>query len=122
MLKSADKFLIVSLLSLALLFFLHQPIASQPARQVFISVDGIIKYKLPHSSEPTTLLIEGAHGQLTLVADPQGFYVQSADCPDHDCQRMGAISHYPQQIVCLPNKVVIFFPDPQDSELDAIIK
>ena len=122
MLKPADKFLIVSLLSLALLMFLQQSPANQTANQVFVSVDGLIKYKLPRSSEPSSLIIQGVHGQLTLVADAQGFYVQNADCPDHDCERLGAINHYPQQIVCLPNKVVIFFPEPQESEIDAIIK
>lgn len=59
MLKPADKFLIVSLLSLALLLFLQQSPTNQTATQVFVSVDGLIKYKLPRSSEPSSLIIQG---------------------------------------------------------------
>lgn len=122
MLKTADKFLIFILLCLSLLFFLQNPPNLPMAPQVLVSVAGQLKYKLPRSNEPTSLIIQGSQGELILIADQQGFHLQQADCPDHDCERMGSINHYPQQIVCLPNKVVIFFVAPRASELDAIIK
>ncbi|SDD71056.1 NusG domain II-containing protein [Sporomusa acidovorans] len=48
--------------------------------------------------------------------------VREADCPDKDCIKMGWIDHAPQQIVCLPYRIVIKVISSAPVDIDTILR
>lgn len=57
-----------------------------------------------------------------LVADNGRIRVAEADCPDQICVHTGWISIAPQQIVCLPYRVVIKVVSSNPPDIDDIAK
>ncbi|MCR5122623.1 MAG: NusG domain II-containing protein, partial [Ruminococcus sp.] len=43
-----------------------------------------------------------------IVIENHDIYVREADCPDHTCIKMGKLSRSSTQIVCLPNRLMIY--------------
>ena len=54
-----------------------------------------------------TILIETARGRNTLHIHDGGIEMHEADCPDQLCLSFGHIRKPGQQIVCLPNRVIV---------------
>ncbi|SDD65985.1 NusG domain II-containing protein [Sporomusa acidovorans] len=48
--------------------------------------------------------------------------VREADCPNQDCIKMGWIQHAPQQIVCLPYRIVIKIVSSAPVDTDTIVR
>lgn len=126
LLTKADKLLIFILLFAAsagvLASFFFSPDGKQYAQ---ISVDGKIM--------KTISLREGYREEIRLQAADQKYNiievngdkirVKEADCPDQICVRSGWVKAYPQQIVCLPNRVLIkIISDNTSHQIDAIAK
>lgn len=112
LLTKADYWLIGLLLLLAaggigagmgMLFFSGEQTASAA-----ISVDGKLVQTVPlrKGYRQEVRLQDGDHYNVVEV-DNGRIHVREADCPDQICVRVGWISAAPQQIVCLPNRVVI---------------
>jgi hypothetical protein len=57
-----------------------------------------------------------------IMAEDGRIRVAEADCPDQICVRTGWISSAPQQIVCLPYRVVIRLESSGATDLDDITK
>jgi len=57
-----------------------------------------------------------------LVADNGRIRIAEADCPDQTCVHTGWISIAPQQIVCLPYRVVIKVVTTTSPDIDDIAK
>lgn len=57
-----------------------------------------------------------------IVADNGRVQVAAADCPDQVCVRTGWVSAAPQQIVCLPYRVVIKVVSAAPPDVDGITK
>ncbi|MDR3589329.1 MAG: NusG domain II-containing protein [Negativicutes bacterium] len=57
-----------------------------------------------------------------IMAEDGRIRVADADCPDQICVRTGWISVAPQQIVCLPYRVVIKLESSAPPDLDDITK
>lgn len=55
----------------------------------------------------------------TVIIKDSSVYVVNSTCPDKLCQKQGHISKNGQQIICLPNKVVIEIISNQNKEIDA---
>ena len=66
-----------------------------------------------------TILIEGDY-PLTLEYSEDGVRVKETDCPGQDCCHMGIITKAGQQIVCLPNRLVVRLQG-DTSSFDAVI-
>lgn len=83
---------------------------------VEVYIDGELEYNLP-ISENTTVELEGLgtihieNGSVTFV---------DSTCPDHICERMSGISGSGQQIICLPNKLVIKISGESELNVDAV--
>jgi hypothetical protein len=54
---------------------------------------------------PTVLLIE--HGSVRIIA---------SSCPQHFCQKQGAIARCGETLVCLPNRLVVRISGPSDAD------
>lgn len=63
-----------------------------------------------------------AVGYNLLEADNGRIRVKAADCPDQLCVRTGWIRVSPQQIVCLPYRVVIKIESARPADVDEITK
>lgn len=48
--------------------------------------------------------------------------VREADCPNQDCIKMGWIQHAPQQIICLPYRIVIKVVSSAPVDMDTIVR
>ncbi len=57
-----------------------------------------------------------------IVADNGRVRIAEADCPDQVCVRTGWVSLAPQQIVCLPYRVVIKVVSSEPPDVDDITK
>ena len=77
-------------------------IFSRPAASVEISENGRVR-TVALGSSPVVIELE----HLTVHIADGKVWVEGADCPDKICEHTGAISRAGQQIVCLPNAVVI---------------
>jgi len=53
-----------------------------------------------------------------IVQENQTIYVKDASCPDKVCEKTGKISENGQNIVCLPNKVVIHIEGTDTTNVD----
>ncbi len=56
--------------------------------------------------ETTELSVSGDY-PLVLQLSRDGVYVKQTSCPGEDCRHMGTIHTAGQQIVCLPNRLVV---------------
>ena len=68
------------------------------------------------------LRLGGAEHYNLIVADDGRVRISEADCPDQLCVRTGWISAAPQQIVCLPYRVVIKVVSTAPPDVDDITK
>lgn len=63
-------------------------------------------YDLPLSSDDE-LIVRSSAGMNVVRVKEETVLVAEADCPNQDCVCQGGISSAGQQIVCLPNKLVV---------------
>lgn len=68
------------------------------------------------------LRLGGAERYNLIVADNGRVRVAAADCPDQVCVRTGWVGAAPQQIVCLPYRVVIKVVSSAPPDVDDITK
>ncbi len=96
---------IILILSLAIIFCLLILMNSlrKDGQTVEITADGESygTYLLKKDSEIDIM------GTNTLIIKDNEAYMKSADCPDKLCVKSRAIKKKGEQIICLPNKVII---------------
>lgn len=106
-----DILLIAALLavSLSVWFF--------PKREgavVMVSVDGEVKTVLPLEQDASFELEDGT----VIVVEEGAVRVEHSTCPDHLCERMGAIHGEGETILCLPNRISVTV---SGSEVDGVV-
>ncbi len=91
-----------------------------PEDSIVITVDGEVIYEgSAVQSEPKRITVNSAGGENVILIDSGGVKVESADCPDKACVKMGYLKSANLPIVCLPHKLVISFGG-ASGELDAV--
>ena len=87
-----------------------------------VTLDGVqvAQYQLDQLTQPVTLTIEEAPYPLTIRAEEGRICIEHSDCPSQDCVRTGWISRPGQQIICLPNRLVISLTGNADPGFDAV--
>ncbi len=127
MLTKADKWLVIALLAFALsgiglnMYYLSG--ASAQGKNIVISVNGQVVKTVP--------LRQGYNGEFRIDAN-SGFnvieykdghvHMKEADCPDQICVQSGWINTPPQQIVCLPYRVVVKVVADSPADVDDIVR
>ena len=117
-LKKKDLILILIILCVAGLTVLaHTYIGGRGADKVVVKVDGVIQgtYSLSEDGRieinDGTNVIEISNGKADMI---------EADCPDQLCVNQKAVSRNHENIICLPNKVVVEVESVEESEYDAV--
>ena len=117
-LKKKDWLLILIILCVAGLTVLaHTYIGGWGADKVVVKVDGVIQgtYSLSEDGRieinDGTNVIEISNGKADMI---------KADCPDQLCVNQKAVSRNHENIICLPNKVVVEVESVEESEYDAV--
>ena len=105
----------------ALLVFLLRPAGGSNLTAV-ITLDGVqvAQYQLDQLDQPITLTVDEGTYPLTIRAEQGRICIEHSDCPSQDCVRTGWISKPGQQIICLPDKLVISLSGSGSQEFDAI--
>lgn len=110
------------LLGLCLLVFLgyHVFLRTKGSR-VVITKNGEV-YGTYSLEKEQIIEIKDKDGKVTntLIIKDQKADMKSADCPDRLCVKQKAISLENENIVCLPNKVVVTVVSGEASDFDAI--
>lgn len=73
-----------------------------------VTLDGqvLLSCRLEELEEPLNVPVDGEH-RLVLELSADGVRVLEAQCPGEDCAHMGTITRAGEQIVCLPNRLVV---------------
>ena len=90
---------------------------------VVIEINGGTYRKIPVNQlkEQQLIHVELENNKyIDILADKSGVSIKDVVCPDKLCQKTGVISKVGQSIVCLPNKVVIYYEGEQNSEVDNV--
>ena len=118
-----DRILIIGIIGVAVLlsaFFLLK--GSSVGTTVVVTVDGdeygrysLLKEQVVQIGDTNTLVIHNHEADMLF-----------AECPDQICVKHTPISGTDENIICLPNKVVVTIGDvygkQSESELDAVVK
>jgi len=122
-LKKGDIIIIFILMIAIILFILFYNNTINQKKAV-IKIDGkIYKEIILNSDKENKEYIDfGNNKYMTLVYDKSGIYVEDVTCPDKICQKQGKINSLNQQIICLPNKTIIYIEniDTNNSKIDAV--
>ena len=108
--KYRNDILLLSLvLAAAILGALLISFLREDGKTVTVSVDGELFGQYPLAEDKTVEIASGESGdnRNLLVISNGKAYVSDADCPNHDCVRVRAISSEGETIICVPNRVVI---------------
>lgn len=120
--KRNDIILLLGILGVAALLFgigTFRQKDTEGARAVVI-VNGK-EYGRYVLSEEHTIEIQGDMGVNRLVITGGAAHMEDAACPDHYCIKQGKISKTGQQIICLPNGIVVEITGGESSGLDATV-
>ncbi len=120
----ADKTLIVVLILFGLTGIAF-PLFSQVSAavpEVVITVDGQVVKTLKLDGHVEKLNIAGVGGyNVVEIANKQVRVIES-NCPDQLCVKQGWINRSPQQIICLPNRIVVRVTNGKASGVDTITR
>lgn len=105
------------------IILLFQLFFHEPGSIVVVTRDGEI-YGTYRLSENQTINITDADGNVTnvlMIADGKA-YMSEADCPDKLCLYQNAISAENENIVCLPNRIVVTVTASDDEGMDGFVQ
>lgn len=122
--KKADKYLIIGILTVALLSFLGIKIFMGGSDdKILITIDGQ-RYKEVELNKNQTILIEipKEEGRNTLEIKDGYAKMIDSNCPDHLCEQQHRISKKGETIICLPNKVVVEVKSNEEPQIDGVAK
>jgi len=117
-LKKNDVVLIIIIVVVAALaFLLHNVIGGKGASCVTVKVNGEIQgvYSLAEEQE---IKINGGTNIL-IIKNGKADMIE-ADCPDKLCVNQKAVSKNNENIICLPNRVIVEVDSSENSEFDAV--
>lgn len=120
--KRNDIILLAGIVVLSALLFglfrLKQP--PEAGAYAVVSVKGK-EYGRYALSEAVVQEIEGPLGMNWLVIEDGKVWMEEAVCPDHYCIDQGAISKTGEQIICLPNGIIVEIIGGEETGLDAVV-
>lgn len=116
-----DVLLIAALLILAGALGLFLRLGRHSGGYVSVSVHGETVAELPLDRD-ASLPIETEGGHNLLIIGGGAARMESADCPDLLCVKMGAVRWAGESIVCLPHQVVVTVEGGPDGGFDAAVR
>ncbi|MBM6925232.1 NusG domain II-containing protein [Pseudoflavonifractor phocaeensis] len=105
-------------------FLLLAALQSEPGESLTaaVTLDGEIlaEYRLEEITQPVTLTLDELSYPLTLLVEGDGVSILHSDCPSQDCVHTGKITQAGQQIICLPNRLIVSLTGTHDLDFDAV--
>ncbi|WP_434578650.1 NusG domain II-containing protein [Thermoanaerobacterium thermosaccharolyticum] len=120
--KIGDKILIGVLLVISLIsgYFTYYKAFNKTGTNVVIEVNGFKYQELPLNVDKTVTIHNGKHINVVEIKNGK-VRMKESDCPDQICVKTGWIEKEGQQIVCLPNRVVVRVAGGKKGEVDDIV-
>lgn len=117
-LKKKDILLILLILLVAAgAWILHEVLKDAGTGVAVIRVNGAIEGTYPLSEDREISINHGSN--LLQIKNGKAKMIE-ADCPDQICVHQKAVSADNENIICLPNKVIVEIESRQESDLDAV--
>nr|WP_319215752.1 NusG domain II-containing protein [uncultured Trichococcus sp.] len=114
MIRRGDLLIILFLMAASFLplgvFSYHQANAESADKIAVVSVDGKVvkEFVLKDDGKTETFVFHDDHGhENVIVREGDQIRIDSADCDDQLCVRMGAKDDIGETIMCLPNRVLV---------------
>jgi hypothetical protein len=70
--------------------------------------------------EDSTFVVDGKLGKVTIEIKDSKVRIIDETSPNNICQKQGHISKVKEQLICLPNKIIVTIDG--ETELDAVVK
>ena len=116
--KKNDYILVIIVVVIAIIWFLmHNILGEKDVATVTVKVDGDMQGTYSLFKEQEILINEGSN--VLIIKDGEA-KMKEANCPDKLCVRQKAISKNNENIICLPNKVIVEVESNENSKLDAV--
>lgn len=112
--------LLVVAFAVALIVLLRPDPGTAVTATVVLDGEAVAQYRLDQLTDPVTLTLDDAPYPLTIKAEPGRICIDHSDCPSQDCVHTGWISKAGQQIICLPNRLVISLSGSETEDFDAV--
>lgn len=112
--------LLVVAAAVALIFFLKPEPGNFLTASVVLDGETIAEYDLSGLTGPVEHTVDEAPYPLVIQAEQGRIRVLESECPSQDCVHTGWIDKAGQQIICLPDKLVISLSGTDAKEFDAI--
>lgn len=111
--------ILAAVLIAATVVFVPAMHSRQPSTVVVYRNDRVVaRYPLTREQE---LTIQGTQGPVKLAVDGHAVHVTESSCRKHLCVHSGAIRKVGQQIVCVPNHIIVEIKGSgQAGEVDAV--
>lgn len=99
-----DVIVIAAIIILSFSVLLFARLTREEGAFASVSVKGALVGEYPLTQNGTYSLNGGTN---VLVIENGAAYLSYSSCPDHTCERHGKIRYAGEQIICLPNEVII---------------
>ena len=119
MLTRNDKILIFSLVAIASFFFLRLFFISNKAREALIKIDNRPVQRVSLRMD-RRINLEGENGKVVIEVREGRVRVVESTCFQRICINTGWINKPGQNIVCLPNKVLVTIEGKESPKVDAV--
>lgn len=118
--KKGDIIIILLVLLLAgSAFGIYSAFFGGAGAEVVVYVDGEETGRYPLYEDCTVKINDGTN---MLVIEDGSAHMEEAKCPDQVCVRHKKISKNGENIICLPNKVVVSVEGGEETEADAVVQ
>lgn len=116
--KKKDWILIILILIITgCAYLMHHMLQGAGTGQAVVKINGAIEGVYDLSDDQEIILNDGSN---ILVIDNGKADMIEADCPDKLCVEQRAISKNNENIICLPNKIIVEIKSTTESQLDAM--
>ncbi len=116
---------IILVLSLSIYFVTTKKTINSNDKSVQIIVDGKIYKEFPLTNQNKSITIDTKYGHNIVKIEDGYAYMYESNCSDKICIHMGKIKDAGDNIICLPNRVLVKIVadnDNNSNELDLILK
>ncbi|MCJ7645376.1 NusG domain II-containing protein [bacterium] len=119
MLTRNDGILIFGLVTVASIFFVRLFFISSEGSEALIKVGNSTVQRLSLRMDKM-INVEGEKGRVVIEVKDGGVRVVESSCLQKICVNTGRINRPGQNIICLPNKVLVTIEGKESSKVDAV--
>lgn len=116
---------IILILSLVIYFFTTKKPENTNNKTVEITVDGKVYEEFPLLNKSESIVVDTKYGHNIVKVEDGFVYMYESDCSDQICVRMGKIKDVGDNIICLPNRLIVKIisdSDDNSDDMDLILK